>query len=123
MGDSFTPLPAGDVAELSLTDYADRAVWDAGRTLAGHTVQLTGFVTVSDDGSIWWVTRMVLSCCAADAVPVLIEVQGGPAPDKDSWVTVRGTYTTYAGAKEAGAAVIAATSVQQVDQPAEPYEG
>ncbi|WP_331272445.1 TIGR03943 family putative permease subunit [Motilibacter aurantiacus] len=115
-------LPEGEVA-LSLVDYANRAVWDDGRTLQGRTVELTGFVTPATDGKSWFVTRMMMSCCAADASAVLVEVQGVPAPDKDTWVSVRGTYTTYPGAKEAGAAVIAASSVEQVRQPADPYEG
>ncbi|WP_331272971.1 TIGR03943 family putative permease subunit [Motilibacter deserti] len=119
---NLAALPEGEVP-LTLVEYANRAVWDDGRTLQGRTLELTGFVTPATDGKSWFVTRMMMSCCAADASAVLVEVQGEPAPEKDTWVTVRGTYTTYAGAKEAGAAVIAAASVEQVDQPADPYEG
>ena len=62
------PLPEGDVVDLPVRDYVTRAVWDAGRSLEGRTVRLTGFAAPRDDGQGWDLARLSLSCCAADAL-------------------------------------------------------
>ncbi len=91
----FPPLPAGDPAVVSVLDYASRAVFDAGRSLGGRTVQLTGFVMVGPGGEPY-LARMILACCAADARPIKVGLAGdaptGLAPD--TWIQVTGTYTT-----------------------------
>jgi uncharacterized repeat protein (TIGR03943 family) len=90
----FADLPAGDPVQLSVSDYATRAVYDHGHSLANRRVVLTGFITVAGrDTPV--LTRMVLNCCAADAQPVKVglsgEVPSGLRPD--SWVEVVGRYT------------------------------
>ena len=90
----FAPLAAGDPVAVSLIDYATRAVYDEGRSLAGRRVQIRGFVMVGDDGAPY-LARMILSCCAADARPVKIGLDGAvPAGlAADSWLEVVGRYT------------------------------
>jgi hypothetical protein len=46
----YPPLPAGDPIRMSVVDYACRAVFDAGRTLEGRQVTLTGFLTGAPGG-------------------------------------------------------------------------
>ena len=72
--DYSSELPPGDV-ELTLTDYHMRALFDDGSTLQGRTVSLVGFVSASDSGGEWSLTRMKLSCCAADAYAVKVDVR------------------------------------------------
>ena len=91
----YPPLPPGDPAAVTLLDYASRAVFDAGRSLTGRTLQLTGFVTPGPDGQPM-LARMVLSCCAADGRPIKVALSGDvpsglPA---DTWVRVTGTYSS-----------------------------
>ena len=74
----YTALPAGDPVTLSVVDYASRAVFDAGRTLTGHHIQLTGFLTSAPGGG-WYLTRMLVTCCAADAQPIKVGLAGAPA--------------------------------------------
>ncbi len=90
----FPALPAGDPLRMTVLDYATRAVYDHGQSLAGRRVQLTGFVTVGDHGEPI-LTRMVLSCCAADAQPVKVGLTGNVPPDlrPDAWLDVVGTFT------------------------------
>jgi len=71
------PLPDGDPVEVYLSDYVNRAVWDAGRTLESRTVAITGLV-VPDPDSGWWLTRMSLACCAADAFAGKIQIVDPP---------------------------------------------
>ncbi|MER5220457.1 TIGR03943 family putative permease subunit [Streptomyces flaveus] len=119
---TFPKLPAGDPVELTLNSFASRAQWDSGASMKGRTFRLTGFVTKDDDGR-WYVARLFVNCCAADAAPLKVQVRGAEAPARDTWVTVTGTWhrTGTPGSDEARP-VLNATSVQRVDQPSNPYE-
>ncbi|GAA4700627.1 hypothetical protein GCM10023215_44280 [Pseudonocardia yuanmonensis] len=114
-------LAGPDPVPVELHDYAERAAWDEGRTLAGHSVVLTGFVTPREGGG-WYLSRMVISCCAADARSYLVEVAGAAAaevPTRNSWQQVTGTYTPGDGPH---AARITAQQVRSVTAPQDPYE-
>jgi uncharacterized repeat protein (TIGR03943 family) len=90
----FPALPAGDPLRITVLDYATRAVFDHGRSLAGRRITITGFVTLGDNGQPL-LTRMMLNCCAADAQPVKVGLTGKVPPDlrPDTWLDVVGTYT------------------------------
>jgi len=52
VGDSdYPPLPTGDTIEVSMLDYASRALFDAGKSLAGRELRITGFITPAPDGA------------------------------------------------------------------------
>jgi putative membrane protein len=90
----FVTLPAGDPVRISVLDYATRAVYDHGRSLGDRRVEITGFIAVAGRG-VPILTRMFLSCCAADAQPVKVGLSGKvPAGlQPDTWLDVVGTYT------------------------------
>lgn len=119
----YLPLPAGGPVPLAVHDYAERAAWDGGRTLVSRTVTLTGFVTPKDDGG-WYLTRIMITCCAADSRSYLVEVVGsGRSPAANAWERVTGTYTPGAPTAQGGkTARITATAVTPADQPQNPYE-
>ncbi|MFH8802337.1 TIGR03943 family putative permease subunit [Streptomyces sp. NPDC017936] len=120
---TFPALPAGDPVPLTLSEFSSRAIYDSGRSLAGRTVRLTGFVTHGDDG-VWYVTRLAVACCAADATTGKAEVRGADALPVDTWVTVTGTWHPEGapGSDEAWPPVLDAVTVTRVEQPADPYE-
>ncbi|WP_405624083.1 TIGR03943 family putative permease subunit [Streptomyces sp. NBC_00076] len=120
---TFPALPAGDPVELTVGQFDSRAIYDSGRSLKARSVRMTGFVTHGDDGT-WYVTRLMVTCCAADATTSKVEVRGGDAPPVDSWVTVTGVWHPKGelGADSAWPPVLDATSVKRVKQPADPYE-
>jgi uncharacterized repeat protein (TIGR03943 family) len=125
----YTPLTGRAPITLPVSEYAQRAAWDTSHSLAGRTVALTGFVTPRNDGG-WYLTRMKVSCCAADARPYLVEVIGDTGRfSRDNWVTVTGTWQPAKGAPPAGQpaagsayAVIRAAAIRQIPQPGRPYE-
>jgi putative membrane protein len=90
----FAPLPSGDPLQLSVVDYAGRAVYDHGRSLGDRQIQITGFITVGPHGTPY-LARMVLNCCAADAQPVKVGLTGQVPPvlQPDTWFDIIGTYT------------------------------
>ena len=116
------PLPAGDPVEISVSDYVSRAVWDDGLTLEGRTVQMTGFVTPNPQGG-WWLTRMALTCCAADAVASKVQVMAGPDLPADTWVTLTGTWIPGGGTRSDSAIpLVQAGEVVEVPAPRNPYQ-
>ncbi|WP_328418009.1 TIGR03943 family protein [Streptomyces violaceus] len=119
----FPALPSGNPLDLTLGEFGSRAVYDSSRSLKGRTVRLTGFVTRGDDGT-WYVTRLLVSCCAADATSGKAEVRGADAPPVDTWVTVTGTWHPRGelGSAAAWPPVLDVTSVRRVPQPDNPYE-
>jgi uncharacterized repeat protein (TIGR03943 family) len=120
---TFPALPARDPVELSLAEFGSRAAYDSGFSLRDRTVRLTGFVTRDDDGT-WYVTRLRVACCAADATAVMAEVRGVRAPETDTWVTVTGTWFPRGrlGSAAAWPPVLEATYVRPITEPTDPYE-
>jgi uncharacterized repeat protein (TIGR03943 family) len=120
---TFPALAAGDPVEIGVGEFASRAIYDSGRSLKGRTVRMTGFVTHGDDGT-WYVTRLLVSCCAADATTSKVEIRGADALPVDTWVTVTGVWHPKGklGTDGAWPPVLDAASVKQVKQPADPYE-
>jgi len=118
----FPPLPPGDPVALPVGEYAVRAVWDRGQSMRGRTVALTGFVTPSKGGG-WYLTRIMLSCCAADGQAVKVEARGADPLPADAWVQVTGRYTPSAAARpEDALPVLDVETVRGVAAPADPYE-
>jgi uncharacterized repeat protein (TIGR03943 family) len=122
----FAPLADGDPVTVTLTDYATRAIWDQGRSLQGRRVRMVGFVSSRPGGGAY-LTRLVITCCAADARPIKITVQGGSDAQGlavDSWIEVVGSYggLDAAAGKSGQVPVIKADSVRRVPAPSEPYE-
>jgi uncharacterized repeat protein (TIGR03943 family) len=120
---AFPALPAGNPVELTLAAFSSRAIYDSGRSLTGRTVRMTGFVTHGSGGS-WYLTRLMVTCCAADATTSKVEIRGEDAPPTDTWVTVTGTWHPKGrlGSDAAWPPVLDAASAKRVRQPSDPYE-
>lgn len=121
----FEPLPAAGPAPLALSGFIARVQQDRDRSLAGRTVRMTGFVTPAEDGTgTWYLTRLVVSCCAADSRSLRVRVHGRPAPPADTWVTVTGTWHPGGGGElgtAAAAVALDARTVERVPEPVDPY--
>lgn len=90
----YPPLPEGNPAQISVLDYATRAIFDRGESMKGRTVRLTGFLSQGPEGR-QVLTRIMLSCCAADGRPLKIGMEGSPPKGvaDDQWVEVIGRYS------------------------------
>ncbi|MGW5128253.1 TIGR03943 family putative permease subunit [Streptomyces sp. NPDC004069] len=112
---TFAALPADGVPALSLSDFTARAAWDEAESLKGRTVRLEGFAVPGRDGT-WQLARLIVSCCAADARVVKVEVRGVAAPSADSWVTVTGVWHPGPGVP-----ALDATELTPMARPENPY--
>ncbi|WP_305789652.1 TIGR03943 family putative permease subunit [Symbioplanes lichenis] len=122
----YPPLPDGEPVDVGLLDYASRAVFDAGRSLDGRTLRLTGFITPGPGGEPT-LARMVLSCCAADGRPIKVglagDVPAGVAPD--TWVQVTGTWAGKVAkdpVNDAEVPYLQVTGWQEITPPKQQYE-
>jgi uncharacterized repeat protein (TIGR03943 family) len=119
-------LPADGPLQLSVLDYAGRAVFDHGRSLAGRPITLTGFITFDVAGEPY-LTRMILNCCAADALPVKVRLSGQlpPVLQPDAWLTVTGSYTDRQATDPINNGPIPFLNISRADPvpaPPDPYE-
>lgn len=122
----FAPLPHADPVAMTNVDYATRAIWDKGTSLRGRTIRLTGFLSPRPAGG-FYLTRILLSCCAADGRPIKIGLDGElPAGLKaDDWIQAEGQYTVrqdHNKATQETIVFLTVTSAHPVTPPAEPYE-
>lgn len=125
---SLPPLPVTATPVLmNLGDYSVRAVFDEGRTLTANRVRLVGFVSsrrAGRTGPSWYLTRMAMSCCAADGYAIKIDVRGGDRLPNDTWVAVTGHWVKSAGSVDAPdtLAALQVESMETVTPPAQSYE-
>ncbi len=122
----FPALPDGDPAEISVLDYATRAIFDNGLSIGERQVRVTGFLSDNPAGG-QLLTRMILSCCAADARPIKVGMNGSvPAGlPADSWVEITGTYSDQRGTDAVNGESIPFIEVLEwrpIQPPAEQYE-
>ena len=87
--ESLDTLPSADgVPQLRVLDFVDRAIWDDSGELNGTPVRLSGLVV--NDPSVpdgFLLTRFLVSCCAADGVPVQVAIRGVDQTfADDTWV-------------------------------------
>lgn len=118
--DSYGPLPASEVVGLDVREYVWR-VQDRDAELPGRTVSLVGFVQPTETGAGWYLTRIAITCCAADAVPYRILVTGVAAPPTDSWVRLTGSFDASAWEGPPADVVITPELVERIGKPRQPY--
>ncbi|MBO4161335.1 TIGR03943 family putative permease subunit [Micromonospora antibiotica] len=122
---AFPPLPPGDPAELPLLEYGYRAVYDHGRTLQDRRIQLTGFLVPGPDGEPL-LARIMLSCCAADGIPVKVGLRGDvPEGPANTWVRSTGRWIPHTAkdpVNDADLPYFQVEAWEKIPAPAEPYE-
>lgn len=114
-----TPLP------MSIGEFMGRSfLAQTGEkpTLTGRSLRLLGFAAPRKGGG-WYLTRLQVSCCAADAIALQIVIRGVPEPKKGAWVNVVGTEKPFpVNKKKQPSYELNATSVTPADKPDSPYE-
>ncbi|MFB7593730.1 TIGR03943 family putative permease subunit [Streptomyces sp. NPDC056160] len=118
----FDPLPVTSPLPLTLSDFTRRVQQDREQAVRGRTVVLTGFVTPGKGRDTWDLTRIILSCCAADAQSVKVRIHGAPSLPPDTWVSVTGTWHPGGTLGTASAPVaLDARTVRRISRPANAY--
>lgn len=121
--DNLAEAAPGETVELGIQEFVMRAWIDEDRELSGREVELTGFAVPNEDGQGWYLARLQMACCAADAVVNKVLITDHPEPDTDSWWRVRGTWVEpEGGLDEVSQHELTTKEVVAVDNPPDPYE-
>lgn len=121
-GQELEPLPEGDPVELPINLFWRHVFTDEAKTLKDRRVKMIGFAMPEEGKETWFLARLSLSCCAADAFAYTVQIKGQPAPTKDQWVEVTGVLDKDIPAEDdPRPPVLVAESVSKVDAPAVPY--
>jgi putative membrane protein len=116
------PAESAEFDSESLMDVAGAAADPAYAEVAnlrdGSRVRLLGFASIADSATSFHLTRFLVSCCAADALPVRVPVEAGDlgVPEADTWLTVTGTLR-----KRGRAFGVVADSITPTAAPSDPY--
>ncbi len=118
--DAVTLAATGDTSSFGVGDWATVfATATNPDAFDGDTVTLTGFVTPATADGGFALTRLVITHCVIDAQPASLPIAAtGSAPETGQWVTITGTVASTSDGKLS----IDATSVEAIDEPADPYE-
>jgi uncharacterized repeat protein (TIGR03943 family) len=121
----FPPLPAGPAPALRMSDFVTRAVWDDAGSLNGRQVRLLGFV-VHGEHDATYLGRLVIACCAADATPVKVRLEGRSelaSLPQDGWFEVRGQLVPGSARSHSRyTPTLTVSDLHPVPTPTEPYE-
>ncbi len=124
--DDLTALPEDDPFTMRVLDFATAAIWDETGALEGRQVILEGLVVNDDDlPGGYFLTRFLVSCCAADGIPIKIAVHDADATfADDDWIRATVTLRERSpAAVEGGYVEVDAIGVELLDgPPASPYE-
>ncbi|GAB3738596.1 TIGR03943 family putative permease subunit [Nocardiopsis nanhaiensis] len=121
--DGLEDAAPGEAVELGIQQFVMRAWVDEERELSGRDIKLTGFSVPNEDGDGWYLARLQMACCAADAVVNKVLVTDHPEPEADTWWEVTGTWVEPEGdLYDAAEHEIATSSVVEVTNPPDPYE-
>lgn len=125
----FDALPPGPAPRLTVSEFITRVVWDGSGSLEHRAVRLQGFVVhPEDEPGRTQLARMRISCCAADAAPVLIDLAGPAAAalvatPPDTWIDVTGTLRAGTATPANGQVpTFDITEAHGIPAPDDPYE-
>ena len=134
-GDRTPPAPTGrctsrrwtraPTRRCGMKDFILRALYDADNSVKDTPVTVTGFIAPAGDGytSGYTIARIVISCCAADANPMQLHVDGDPPFPTNTWVDAVVTVVPNTATMDNGyVPVVTLTSATSVPQPDDPYE-
>jgi uncharacterized repeat protein (TIGR03943 family) len=88
---AYAELKDEPTVPLRMGEFIGRTVHDTW-SVRGRKVKVMGFVAPGSRPETWYLSRLTVNCCAADARPMRIEIHGAAAPPTDSWAEVTGLW-------------------------------
>jgi uncharacterized repeat protein (TIGR03943 family) len=121
----FPALPVGKDPVLTLKDFVMRSLYDGEDSVTDNDVTVVGFIAPAGDGYVdgYSLARITISCCAADASPMRIHLNGVPKYPMNTWVmAVVSAQAGTATADNEYVPTAEVTSMSPTSEPADPYE-
>lgn len=109
--------------EMEIQEFIARAWTDEKRSMEGKTVRLTGFAVPNPEGEGWYLARLQMACCAADAIVNRVLITDRPEPPEDSWWRAEGTWQPPEGdLRSVRNHRFSVETLEEVENPPDPYE-
>lgn len=121
----FDPLASTENASLTMKEFVMRTLYDATDSTSKGTFVIEGFVVPVSKGytSGYGIARLVISCCAADANPMQVHVDGDAPLPVNTWVKATVTAVAQTGTRENQyVPAVTVVSLETIAQPKDPYE-
>jgi len=121
----FPPLAEGANPPVGMKDFILRALYDVDNSVQNTPVTVTGFIAPPGQGypAGYTIARMVISCCAADANPMQLHVDGSAPLPANTWVDAVISLVPNTATMDNGyVPTVTVTSLAPVQQPEDPYE-
>jgi uncharacterized repeat protein (TIGR03943 family) len=117
------PAEVAAATECSITDlYRQADRYDSRQVMFTGMIMRDEALKEYFDGRDTVVFRFMITCCAADALPLAIAVDSDPSTsfDKDQWVRVSGTFSLHRIDDKSFPLVVDA-AIEPIEAPAAPY--
>lgn len=117
-------LVGADPATFSVKDWAALLSQGGPEAVLGKQVDLSGYVLDRGEDDVFFIARLVVSCCAVDAQPVGVPVYRPGWRDEvktGAWITIKGSFVRNPSRDSQEAVAIGIGSLAKIDEPDQPY--
>jgi uncharacterized repeat protein (TIGR03943 family) len=113
-----------DPATFSVKDWAALLSQGGPEAVLGKEVNLSGYVLDRGKEDVFFIARLVVSCCAVDAQPIGVPVYrpGWRAEvEPGTWITIEGAFVNNPSRDGQESVAIGGGSLAHIDEPDQPY--
>ena len=117
-------LVGADPATFSVKDWAAVLSQGGPEAVLGKQVNLSGYVLDRDEEDVFFIARLVVSCCAVDAQPIGVPVYrpGWRAEvEPGAWITIEGAFVNNPSRDSQESVAIGVGSLANIEEPDQPY--
>ena len=117
-------LVGADPATFSVKDWAALLSQGGPEAVLGKQVNLSGYVLDQGKEDVFFIARLVVSCCAVDAQPIGVPVYrpGWRAEvEPGAWITIEGAFVNNPSRDSQESVAIGVGSLAHIDEPDQPY--
>jgi uncharacterized repeat protein (TIGR03943 family) len=117
-------LVGADPATFSVKDWAALLSQGGPEAVLGKQVDLSGYVLDRGKEDVFFVARLVVSCCAVDAQPIGVPVYRPGWRDEiepGAWIRIDGAFVNNPSRDSQESVAIGVGSLANIDEPDQPY--
>jgi uncharacterized repeat protein (TIGR03943 family) len=117
-------LVGADPATFSVKDWAALLSQGGAEAVLGKQVDLSGYVLDRGKEDVFYIARLVVSCCAVDAQPIGVPVYrpGWRAEiEPGGWIRIQGAFVKNPSRDSQEEAAIGVGSLANIEEPDQPY--
>ena len=117
-------LAGGNSASFTVKDWAALLSQGGPEAVLGKDVDVSGYVLDQGEDDVFFVVRMIVSCCAVDAQPIGVPVYRPGWREEfepSAWLAITGAFVENTDPDSDQQTVIKVGSLREIDEPDQPY--